>query len=287
MQAATRWPKREEGFYGDGVMKRSLYEISKMDCPSEEQLIRMALSKFGALNLQFDLPNRQLAVVHEQNTERITETLVGLKLGAKFLKEEQVSESEGVAQENDESRVLWILLLINFTMFLVEIGIGFYAESTGLVADSFDMLADSIVYSVSLYAVGKAAITQHRAARLSGWFQLLLAFGAIAEVVRKSIAGSEPNSGLMMGISLVALCANVSCLMLLVKHRKGAVHMRASWVFSSNDVIANIGVLIAGGLVYFLKSPLPDLVIGVLIALIVARGALSIMKLSSVVEAID
>jgi len=258
-----------------------------MDCPSEEQLIRMALSKFGALNLQFDLPNRQLAVVHEQNTDRITETLGGLKLGAKFLKEEQVSESEGVVQEKDESRVLWILLFINFTMFLVEIGIGFYAESTGLVADSFDMLADSIVYSVSLYAVGKAAITQHRAARLSGWFQLLLAFGAIAEVVRKSIVGSEPNSGLMMGISLVALCANVSCLMLLMKHRKGAVHMRASWVFSSNDVIANIGVLIAGGLVYFLRSPLPDLVIGVLIALIVARGALSIMKLSSVSEATD
>jgi len=287
MQAAVGWPKRQKGIYGEGTVKRSLYEISKMDCPSEEQLIRMALSKFGALNLQFDLPKRQLAIVHGQSTDRITETLGSLKLGAKFLKEEQVSESEGSVQESDESRVLWILLFINFTMFLVEIGIGIYAESTGLVADSFDMLADSIVYSVSLYAVGKMASTQHRAARLSGWFQLLLALGVIAEVVRKSIFGSEPHSGLMMGVSLVALCANVSCLMLLMKHRKGAVHMRASWVFSSNDVIANIGVLIAGVLVYFLRSPLPDLVIGVLIALIVARGALSIMKLSNVNEAID
>lgn len=268
-------------------MKRSLYEISKMDCPSEEQLIRMALSKFGTSNLQFDLSNRQLAVVHGQSTERITETLSGLKLGAKLLKEEPVSANERVAPENDESRVLWILLFINFTMFLVEIGIGIYAESTGLVADSFDMLADSIVYSVSLYAVGKAAVTQHKAARLSGWFQLFLALAAIGEVVRKSIYGSEPKSVLMMSTSLLALCANVSCLMLLMKHRKGAVHMQASWIFSSNDVIANIGVLIAGSLVYYLGSPLPDLVIGVLIALIVARGALSIMKLSSVSEAID
>lgn len=268
-------------------MKRTLYEISKMDCPSEEQLIRMALSKFGTMNLQFDLPKRQLAIVHGQSTDRITEALSGLKLGAKFLKEEQVSESDGIVQESDESRVLWILLFINFTMFLVEIGIGFYAESTGLVADSFDMLADSIVYSVSLYAVGKAAVTQHKAARLSGWFQLFLAVAAIGEVVRKSIYGSEPNSTLMMGISLIALCANLSCLMLIMKHRKGAVHMQASWIFSSNDVIANIGVLVAGGLVYFFGSSLPDLVIGVVIALIVARGAISIIKLSSLPDVAD
>ncbi|MER2510997.1 MAG: cation transporter [Nitrosomonas ureae] len=268
-------------------MKKSLFEIIKMDCPSEEQLIRLALGKYKSAHLQFDLPVRRLTVIHDERTEDIAKDLEKLNLGSRFLEEAETSAVASSIQTSDESRILWILLAINFAMFILEIGVGFYAQSTGLIADSLDMLADAAVYSMSLYAVGRSHLIQHRAARLSGWFQLLLAFGAFSEVARRFIFGSEPNSIFMMGMSFVALCANVTCLLLLMKHRQGAVHMRASWIFSTNDVLANIGVLLAGALVYFFKSSWPDLVIGLLIAAIVTRGALSIMKLSSVQEAID
>ncbi len=89
--------------------------------------------------------------------------------------------------------------------------------------------------------------------------------------------GSEPEPTLMIGVSLIALVANVICLVLIAKHRDGEVHMRASWVFSKNDVIANVGVIAAGGLVLLLDAHWPDLVIGALIVFVVLRGGLSIL----------
>lgn len=269
------------------VRRKSVFEIAKMDCPSEEQLIRMALNKYSSARLEVDFSKRHLSVIHSENTNAIALDLDKLNLGSKLLFDEETEESIAPAYPTNESKVLWMLLAINFTLFLVEIGIGFYAQSAGLIADSFDMLADSIVYGMSLYAVGRVASIQHRAARLSGWFQILLAVGAVTEVVRRFVFGSEPNSTLMMGISVLALAANVSCLFLLMKHRKGAIHMRASWIFSTNDVLANIGVFVAGGLVFLFRSPWPDLAIGLVIAAIVTRGALSILKLSTVQDAID
>lgn len=82
---------------------------------------------------------------------------------------------------------------------------------------------------------------------------------------------------LMMSMGAIALIANVSCLMLIAKHRKGGVHMRASWIFSTNDVIANLGVIISGGLVMYLDSLLPDLIIGALISVVVVRGGVQIL----------
>ena len=177
----------------------------------------------------------------------------------------------------DQSRVLWLLLAINATMFIVEIITGIIAESTGLVADSLDMLADATVYAIGLYAVGKAASVKTNAASVSGIFQIVLALGVAVEIARRLIWGSEPEFLLMIGISVVALIANVACLVLISKHRDGEVHMRAIRIFSKNDVIANSGVILAGVLVYILDSRLPDLVIGTVIVLIVLRGGLAII----------
>ena len=260
-------------------MKKSLFEISKMDCPSEERLIRMALAKYPDLNMQFDLEKRQVTIIHDQQTSALSDDLARLNLGSKLLSEGLTNET-GPSSTKDESSVLRILLAINFTMFVLEIGLGLYAQSTGLIADSVDMFADAIVYGLSLYAVGKSIQLQHRAANLSGWFQMGLAIFAFAEVARRFYFGSEPNSILMMGVSVVALIANVSCLVLLMKHRNGAVHMKASWIFSTNDVLANVGVIIAGLLVFYFQSPVPDLIVGLIIAALVTRGAISILRLS-------
>jgi cation diffusion facilitator family transporter len=177
-----------------------------------------------------------------------------------------------------ERRTLWTILAINGAMFLVEAIAGWWGESTGLLADSLDMLADASVYGIALYAVGRSHRLQAGAATVAGGLQIALGLGVLVEVVRRSLFASEPVSAAMMAVGALALVANVSCLVLIAKHREGGVHMRASWIFSTNDVIANLGVIIAGGLVMWSDSRLPDLIIGAIIATIVLRGGVRILR---------
>jgi len=180
--------------------------------------------------------------------------------------------------KQEQRSVLIALLLINAIMFVFEIVLGILSESTALIADSMDMLADAAVYGVGLYAVGKAMATKIRVAHISGVLETLLGGMVLIDILRRMIVGSEPESLFMMAVGAVALLANVICLKLISRHRDGEVHMRASWVFSKNDVIANLGVILAGVLVYLLDSRLPDLVIGSIVALVVIRGGVFIIK---------
>ena len=182
------------------------------------------------------------------------------------------------AENAVQRKVLAYLLLINGTMFVVEIITGVLAGSTALIADSLDMLADATVYGISLYAVGKSQLRKARAAPLSGIFQMTLAGLVLLDVVRKFVSGSEPDSTSMIGVGAIALAANTVCLWLISKHREGDVHMRASWIFSKNDVIANISVIGAGLLVILFNSRLPDLFVGLAIALLVFRGGIQILQ---------
>jgi len=179
--------------------------------------------------------------------------------------------------DRDQKQVLVTLLAINGLMFVLEAGLGWYAQSTGLIADSFDMLADAVVYGIGLYAIGKSLQHKAKAALISGWFQGILGFLIIVDILRRVFMGSEPISAFMMTVGCLALIANIYCLRLIEKHRHGEVHMRASWIFSKNDVIANSGVIIGGLLVWTLDSRWPDLVIGSLIVLVILNGARNII----------
>lgn len=181
-------------------------------------------------------------------------------------------------RDRSERKVLIWLLIINGFMFLLELSVGWWAQSTALIADAMDMLADAMVYAVGLYAVGRAAVVKAHAARISGWFQVGLGLLVVLDIGRRFIMGSEPASVLMMGMGLVALVANITCLYLISAHREGEVHMRASWIFSKNDVIANLGVILAGVLVSWTGSRYPDLIIGLLVASVVVYGGLRILR---------
>lgn len=180
-------------------------------------------------------------------------------------------------KDASQKRVLIILLGVNLLMFLVELGFGWIAESTALIADSLDNLADAVVYGIGLYAVGRSMAHKANAALISGYFQGALGVLILLDIARRVWMGSEPTSELMIMVGFVALMANVGCLLLMQKHRNGEVHMRASWIFSKNDVIANIGVMTAGGLVAVLGSRWPDIIIGLIVATVILRGARSIV----------
>jgi cation diffusion facilitator family transporter len=187
-------------------------------------------------------------------------------------------DCEVTIKNRAEARVLIILLTINAVMFVVELSAGLFAHSTALIADSLDMLADAIVYSISLYAVGRAASAKISAARLSGWFQISLGVGVFIEAMRRLIWGSEPLSWVIITVGMIALIANVICVILIARHRQGEVHMRASWIFSKNDVIANLGVIFSGALVYGLGQAWPDIVVGAFIAALVIWGGRQILR---------
>lgn len=152
----------------------------------------------------------------------------------------------------------------------------------GLVADSLDMLADSFVYGISLFAVGGTLIRKKRIAKIAGIFQIALALIGFIEVLRRFFFESEklPDFSTMIIISVFALVANGICLYLLQKSKsKDQAHMKASMIFTSNDVVINLGVISAGLLVYWLNSNKPDLIIGTIVFVLVFQGAMRILKL--------
>lgn len=262
----------------------SRYRIPKMDCAAEEQMVRDALRDVrGVRKLEFDLPARRLAVYHDAEPGPITDRLGALRLGTQ-LERSDASEREVTRDhkgEGLERKTLRLLLAINGAMFAIEQIAGWLAGSAGLLADSLDMLADAAVYGIALYAVGRSARLKRKAAHVSGWLQLALAVAALGEVVRRFIFGSEPEPAYMMTVAFAALLANVACLWLVSGQRHRGAHMKASWIFSSNDVIASAGVIAAGAFVAWTGSRIPDLVVGALIAAVVVSGALRILRLRS------
>ncbi len=263
------------------LMQKTRFIIINMDCPSEEQLIRLALKDFFAISaLRFDIPNRIVDVYHSGDYQPILKTLESLQLGATVAESGPADEPYGDESKNDR-RLLWLVLGINLFFFVLEMLTGFISGSMGLVADSLDMLADSIVYALALFAVGGSAARKRGVARTSGYFQLLLALFGILEVTRRFLGFEEvPEFRTMIIISALALTGNAASLFLLQKSKNDEAHIRASKIFTSNDVIINMGVILAGIAVYITGSKLPDLIVGAIVFFIVARGAYRILQIS-------
>lgn len=263
-------------------MHKTTFVIQKMDCASEEQLIRLKLGDFKNISgLQFDIPNRKLDVYHTGNYEPIFAEIHGLQLDASFIQTSATDEILSTGKENTERKLLWQVLAINFFFFAFEILMGFISNSMGLVADSLDMLADSLVYGLALFAIGGTIAKKKNIAKASGYFQLILAVFGVAEVIRRFLGfGEVPTFQTMIVISSLALIGNATSLYLLQKSKNTEAHMQASMIFTSNDVIINIGVIIAGVLVFVTNSKVPDLVIGAIVFFIVARGSYRILQIS-------
>ncbi len=268
---------------------KSRYQIPGMDCPSEEQMIRMQLQPSeGVKYLAFDLAKRRLEVFHAtmDDVSLITSSLESLNMGAALLETVPVDGLPVEAAANPqteyrERRVLWIVLAINFGFFVVEMTTGLISRSMGLVADSLDMLADAVVYALALFAVGGAMATKKRVAKFAGYFQIFLAGVGFMEVIRRFIGAEQmPDFQVMIVVSSIALIANVICLVLLRSVRSNEAHIQASMIFTSNDVIINTGVIVAGVLVLLTNSAYPDLIVGGIVFLVVARGAWRILKLA-------
>jgi cation diffusion facilitator family transporter len=177
-----------------------------------------------------------------------------------------------------QRRVLRIALALNATMFFVGMVAGIIGQSSSLIADALDMLADATAYAIALGAIGRSARFKARAATLSGSLLLLLGCVVLLDAGRRALLGSEPASFVMMGVAFVSFLVNANVLRMLGRYRQGEVHLRATWIFTRVDVIANVAVLVSGLLVMLTGSRFPDIVVGGAIGVYVVREAIEILS---------
>ena len=187
-------------------------------------------------------------------------------------------ELERLARREDQRRVLLAVLAINAIMFVLEFGAGLIAGSTALMADASDMLGDALVYTFSLFALDRSDRWKGGAALIKGIIILAFGMGVLAEVVIKLKSGVPPSSRLMLIFGGIALAANLTCLRLLWRFRRQDVNMSSTFECSRNDVISNVGVLLAAGGVALTGTPWPDLLVGTIVAAIFLRSAVQVIR---------
>jgi cation diffusion facilitator family transporter len=185
---------------------------------------------------------------------------------------------EITAMRESHGRVLWIVLAINALMFLVEGWAGLLAHSTSLLADALDMLGDALVYGFSLFVLARSARWQVGAALAKGGFMLVFGLGVLGEALYKVFHPVLPNAETMGVIGGIAFAANLVCFFLLYRHRGDNLNMSSTWLCSRNDLIANVGVLLAACGTYFLASRWPDIIVGGIIAALFLSSALNVLS---------
>jgi len=188
--------------------------------------------------------------------------------------------SELAALRSRQGRVLASVLAINAAMFCVEFGAGLFAGSTALLADSLDMLGDSLVYGFSLYVLHRSLAWRARAALAKGVIMAGFGVGVLLDALVRVRAGVPPLAPVMLGIGTLALAANTSCFLLLWRHRADDLNLRSTWLCSRNDLIANGAVLVAAGFVVWTRSIWPDVIVGLGIAGLFLRTAVSVIRAS-------
>jgi cation diffusion facilitator family transporter len=192
----------------------------------------------------------------------------------------QDKSCEITAMRTNHARVLWIVLAINSVMFVIEGTAGLLAHSTALLADALDMLGDALVYGFSLFVLDRSARWQAGASLAKGLFMLAFGIGVLLEALYKVFVPVMPVVEVMGMVGALALAANLVCFTLLYRHRGDNLNMSSTWLCSRNDLIANIGVLLAAGASYLLVSRWPDILVGSLIAGLFMHSAVDVLRRS-------
>lgn len=175
-------------------------------------------------------------------------------------------------------RALWIVVLLNVGYGVIEIFGSFLSGSQALQADALDFVSDGLISFLGLIAVGWGLAARAKAALLQGVFLGLLGLGVIGSTLYRVFVEHEPETLLMGGFAVVAFIVNVAAALVLLPHRKGDANMRAVWLFSRNDAIGNLAVVVAAVLVWALSSSWPDLLVAFAVAGLFLQSAWSIIR---------
>jgi Co/Zn/Cd efflux system component len=176
--------------------------------------------------------------------------------------------------------VLWIVLAINATMFLVEIGAGLAAGSASLQADALDFFGDASNYAISLLVVGMALRYRAMAALAKGSTMGLFGLWIIGTAFWHALHGTLPSAITMGAVGFVALAANAISFGLLWAYRDGDANMRSAWICTRNDVLGNLAVLLAAAGVFGTGTGWPDIIVAGIMACLALQGAWLVVRQS-------
>ena len=175
-------------------------------------------------------------------------------------------------------RILWIVLIANAAMFLVETVGGHAVGSLALQADALDFAADAATYGVTLWAVGQTALIRTRAASFKSAAMLLMGLVILAMAVAKLSSPAPPEPTPMGVIGFLALSVNLGAVLLLLRFRKSDANLRSVWLCSRNDAYGNVLVMIAAAATAATRSPWPDFGVGVIMSLLFLSGSWSVYR---------
>ncbi len=177
-------------------------------------------------------------------------------------------------------RVLWVVIAINAAMFFVEMFAGRLAGSEALKADALDFLGDTLTYGISLFVIGMSLKTRAIAAFLKGISLFCMGIFVFASTVYSVLILGLPSAQIMGGIGFLALAANLTSVLLLLKYKDGDANVRSVWICSRNDAIGNIAVMGAAIAVWGTTTAWPDLIVAFILASLFISSAYQILKLA-------
>ena len=264
------------------------YRIGGMDCASCFAKIEGAARKVrGVRDVKVSIASRIMTLEVAEPSKALP-ALAGAVSGLGYRLERLPDPAETVEDDDriadlshvtpSYKRALWIVVLLNVGYGIVEVAGSFLAGSQALQADSLDFLGDGLISFLGLIAVGWGLAARAKAALLQGVFLGLLGLGVVTSTLYRVLVEHQPESLLMGGFAVVALVVNLAAAAVLMPHRSGDANMRAVWLFSRNDAIGNLMVVVAALMVYALGSSWPDLIVAFIIAGLFLQSAWAILR---------
>jgi len=278
-----------------GAMTTARYQVTGMDCPSCAAKIEKASSAVpgvGGVKVSIASQIMTLSVADPVRALPLVErdvSALGYQLRRLDARKAPAGDAGDIEDDDDRipdlshvspayKRALWIVVLLNVGYGVVEIGGSLLAGSQALQADALDFIGDGLISFLGLIAVGWGLAARARAALLQGTFLAILGFAVVGSTTYRVFVEHEPQTLLMAGFAIVAFIVNVAATVVLLPHRRGDANMRAVWLFSRNDAIGNLAVVVAAGFVWLLSSPWPDLIVAFAVAGLFLQSAWTIIR---------
>ena len=257
------------------------YHVSGMDCAKDAAQIERAAQSVGVssdevkVSTATHIMTLKVAEAHLPDIERAV-----AKTGYGFERIEGNNDPQHQAAHQDPAyrRALWIVVMLNVGYGLIEMVGGFLAGSQALKADALDFIGDGLITFLGLLAIGWSLAWRARSALIQGVFLGLFGFGVLGTTIWRVFTQTTPDASLMGLLGFIALVVNILAVLPLMRFRKGDANMRAVWMFSRNDAIGNVAVVLAAVLVSIFASPLPDLIVAFGIAGLFMHSSISIIR---------
>jgi Co/Zn/Cd efflux system component/copper chaperone CopZ len=265
----------------DGTVR---YRVTGMDCSAcAVKIEAAALSVAGVRAAKVSIASQEMTLRTEDGAASLPEVERSITgLGYRLARIDADEDDDRIADLSHVTpayrRALWIVVLLNAGYGVVEIVGGILAGSQSVKADALDFIGDGVISFLGLIAVGWGLAARAKAALLQGIFLGILGAGVLVAAAYRVLVQHQPEAGLMGILALIGLAVNVAAAAVLLPYRRGDANVRAIWLFSRNDALGNVAVVIAALLVAWTQTPWPDLVVAVVIAGLFLQSSLSIIK---------